>query len=139
MSSSTRLEVLSDLVSLYPELRTILKREQQAQANGLAREPTKRVDEEKALKTSLDPLMKHSPSLLFSAVNRGLLSYEGIPTPGPAYYEPAKAMKRSASYSIGRAVRPLSDPARAAGRHAVKTDKGNLSPGPVYTKFTTIL
>jgi hypothetical protein len=141
-----RQRVLSELMQTYPELEKIFRETDRRRYLMIDTE----IENPPAIKRSVSanqsdmsimkvyPDLNRSAAYSFARTDRGLLFGRRSGLPGPGFYDPRKSLLSSSRYSFGRSYRPLSDPLIAPDRNAVKTDFGRLSPGPVYTKYTSL-
>ncbi len=142
---SDRQRVIAELMETYPDMGRVFREtdrrhylmmdSSQDAAPALRRSHSCSFDSMSKLK--IYPDLTASSAWSFSRNSRGLLVERRSVFPGPGFYEPRKPFLSSAKYSFSKTYRPLSDPSISAGRFAVKTDRGRLSPGPVYPKYTS--
>ena len=144
--------VISELMETYPELEKVFREtdrrrylmieapsvSQAGVVDGLRSSPS--LSDISTMKVY--PNLSRSATFSFPRSSRGLLQHRRSVIPGPGFYESSvsqsKTLLSTARYSFGRAFRPLSNPDIAADHSAVKTDRGRLSPGPVYSKYTSL-
>ena len=132
---SVRLQVINDLISKYPKIKKIigvdngnkvLGERQQRPLKSPARFPL-----------AVYPDITRPPTIKLYKKDRGISHLHPSDLPGPGLYNP-EGIKVSRDFTFGHSERHLTNPSRSGGRYSVKTDRGVLSPGPIYSRYTTI-
>ena len=131
-----RQQVINDLVQKYPKIKSIMGFESELRSKS---SPASKADTNKknTFQVAVYPDMTRKPRFTFYVRDRHTTDFDSAIRPGPGYYE-AKKELLSKKWSFGKSERHLTNPLRGGGRYAVKSDRGNLTPGPIYTRYTTM-
>ena len=130
-----RLQVINDLISKYPKIKKIIGVDTSSKVLGESQKTSTKGNDR--FPEAIYPNITRAPAVKLYKRDRGISHISASDMPGPGLYDP-KTLHVSRNFTFGHSQRHLTNAFRAGGRYSVKTDRGVISPGPIYTRYTTI-